>query len=328
MNQKRDIPKVSVIIPTIGRPRYLPAAIRSVLAQDYENLEILVSDNAADPPVCLREFESAMETRAIVLRRLERRKEFSEHLNSCLEAATGEYAMILSDDDLLGPGFVTAAVLCMESQPDVGVVLSEQTVIDEHFNDEPDSVPLGFQVFDTEKFFFEWWNGLRSPKIATFVSLFGRREEMLAEGGFPLCRSGAHSDTCLLTALGIGRKLGVLSGGLFYRVYPTSVGLSMPWAHLVEGTNVFENRIKAWVKSGRATKEFYALMLRHHTGTMIGRYRNIYRKKPGFENQIRPLFDILSRTIAHRLQYGSEALPLTASQFLKSAVRFFARGKS
>jgi hypothetical protein len=321
MSQEGGRPRVSVIIPTIGRPRYLPAAIRSALAQDYENLEIFVSDNAADPPVCLDEFKPRTKTHSIVVRRLERRKEFSEHLNSCVEAATGHYAMILSDDDLLAPGFVSVAVSCIESEPDVGVVLSQQTIIEEHFDGEANTQPIGFEVFETEKFFLEWWTGLRSPQISTFVSLFGRRSEMLAEGGFPLCRSGAHSDTCLLTALGICRKIGVLDGGLLYRVYPTSVGLSMPWEHLLEGTSVFERRIRQWVKQGRATKQFQALMLRHHTGTMIGRYRNIYRKKPGFENRIRPLFDIAGRIVVHRLFHGAKAVPLSASQLLTSTVR-------
>ena len=40
-------PKISIIIPTFNRERYLAQAIESALSQDYENLEIIVMDNAS-----------------------------------------------------------------------------------------------------------------------------------------------------------------------------------------------------------------------------------------------------------------------------------------
>ena len=45
--ETRKLEKVSVIIPTFNRAWTLAAAIESVLAQDYENREILVIDDGS-----------------------------------------------------------------------------------------------------------------------------------------------------------------------------------------------------------------------------------------------------------------------------------------
>ena len=49
-------PLVSVIITTFKRPRLLPRAIDSVLGQTYNNIEIIVVDDASDD--CVKELES------------------------------------------------------------------------------------------------------------------------------------------------------------------------------------------------------------------------------------------------------------------------------
>ena len=40
-------PKISVLIPTYNYARYLPEAIDSVLAQDFEDYELIVSDDCS-----------------------------------------------------------------------------------------------------------------------------------------------------------------------------------------------------------------------------------------------------------------------------------------
>jgi glycosyltransferase involved in cell wall biosynthesis len=47
MNTKPLEPLVSVIIPTYNRPEYLKQAITSAVAQIYQNIEIIVSDNCS-----------------------------------------------------------------------------------------------------------------------------------------------------------------------------------------------------------------------------------------------------------------------------------------
>jgi glycosyltransferase involved in cell wall biosynthesis len=96
-----SFPKVSILIPTHNRADLLMGAIESSLAQDYPNLEVIVSDNA-----------SKDETQNAVKRFLDDRR-FSYHRNNVdigisgnwrklmFEYAGGEYVKVLSDDDYL-----------------------------------------------------------------------------------------------------------------------------------------------------------------------------------------------------------------------------------
>ena len=40
-------PKISVCIPVYNREKYIAQCIESVLAQDYKNIEIIISDNCS-----------------------------------------------------------------------------------------------------------------------------------------------------------------------------------------------------------------------------------------------------------------------------------------
>ena len=43
-------PLVSVGVPTYNRPKQLDATLRYLITQDYNNIEIIVSDNHSDKP--------------------------------------------------------------------------------------------------------------------------------------------------------------------------------------------------------------------------------------------------------------------------------------
>ena len=47
MNEKERCKLISVVIPTYNRKKQLPECIRSVLAQTYRNIEVLVVDDAS-----------------------------------------------------------------------------------------------------------------------------------------------------------------------------------------------------------------------------------------------------------------------------------------
>jgi len=103
--------KVSVIIPTYNRAEFLGQAIESALAQDYPNIEIIVIDNA-----------STDNTQNIVNSYIEdaRIKYFINPENigmvnnwkkALYEYVTGEWFIILSDDDyLINSTYLTRAI--------------------------------------------------------------------------------------------------------------------------------------------------------------------------------------------------------------------------
>lgn len=101
-----DKPLICVAIPTRNRPGSLFRALESVLAQGDVNLEIIVSDNNSTSD--LLEGGAAIRDSKVKYFRHTRDLSMTENWNFCLEKASGEYFLLLSDDDYLLPGALTA----------------------------------------------------------------------------------------------------------------------------------------------------------------------------------------------------------------------------
>lgn len=112
---------VSIGIPTYDRADMLRRAILSALAQDYRNIELVISDNASSDgteAVC-REFAAA--DRRIKYIRQPRNLGPTPNFVAVLEQATGDYFMWLCDDDWLDTNYVSA---CLEELvQDAGVIV-------------------------------------------------------------------------------------------------------------------------------------------------------------------------------------------------------------
>lgn len=89
--------KISIIIPTRNRSNYLKRAIESVLQQSYQNIEIIVVDDAStdDTENIVRSFR---DPRIIYIKNDKRRgPNFCRNLG--LKKSSGEYIAFLDDDD-------------------------------------------------------------------------------------------------------------------------------------------------------------------------------------------------------------------------------------
>ena len=94
--------KFSILIPTRNRSDLLELAVESVRLQEYPDWEIVVSDNASDGDIQLR-MRSFGDPR-IRTRRHEEFISVTKNWNAALELATGDYFIMLGDDDALIPG--------------------------------------------------------------------------------------------------------------------------------------------------------------------------------------------------------------------------------
>jgi len=124
----RDGPVVSVVIPVYNQAHYLPAAIRSILAQDYQALEVIVVDDGSTDAIAdaVRPF-------------LDRITLFTQAnhgaahaLNKGINRATGEFVCWLSADDLYLPGKLRAQVRAFDADGDVALVCTGFEVVDTH----------------------------------------------------------------------------------------------------------------------------------------------------------------------------------------------------
>ena len=97
-------PKITVIIPTRERASVLDAALRTVTAQDYENLEIIVSDNySGDDTDAV--VQRANDSRICYLN-TGKRLSMSHNWEFALAHVKEGWVTFLGDDDGLLPGAI------------------------------------------------------------------------------------------------------------------------------------------------------------------------------------------------------------------------------
>jgi len=127
----RAAPLVTVAIPTYNRADLLAVTLRTILAQDYPNLEILISDNAStDDTERLCRAAAAADRRVCYVRQPENIGLYPNH-NFCLEEARGEFICLFHDDERYGPGVVAENAELLVAHPEVGLSCSDWELIDE-----------------------------------------------------------------------------------------------------------------------------------------------------------------------------------------------------
>lgn len=101
------LPTVSIIMTTFNREHFLLDAIRSIINQDYPNIELIVVDDASDNPAALEELKRAESL--LVLRngwrlvRPPKNKYLGEARNFGRTFARGRILMFMDDDNLGEP---------------------------------------------------------------------------------------------------------------------------------------------------------------------------------------------------------------------------------
>jgi len=114
-NQASIIPLVSVCIPVYNGEKYIKETIQSVISQRYDNIEIIVQDNASTDATWNILKDLAQTCPQLSLKRNERNEGMAPNWNLAINRACGDYIMLLSADDLLAPGFLTACLKVIQN---------------------------------------------------------------------------------------------------------------------------------------------------------------------------------------------------------------------
>ncbi len=112
---------VSVIVPTRNSVRTLEACLRSVRAQTYRDLELIVVDNHSldGSTVIAERFADRMETWG---------PERSAQRNRGAELARGSYVLFVDSDMRLEPGVVSSCVASLEAGNAPAVIIPEVSI--------------------------------------------------------------------------------------------------------------------------------------------------------------------------------------------------------
>lgn len=107
--------RVSVIIPVYNVEKYLRECVDSVLAQTYENIEvILVDDGSPDSCPAICDEYAARDARVRVIHK--ENGGVASARNKGLEIASGEYVAFVDPDDVISPVMYESLVLALEEE--------------------------------------------------------------------------------------------------------------------------------------------------------------------------------------------------------------------
>jgi glycosyltransferase involved in cell wall biosynthesis len=106
---------VTVVVPTYNRPGFLREALTSVRAQDFEQFDVLIADDASSYNVASL-VESFQDPR-LSLRRHKRNLGYIQNSHWALCAAKTRYVAILEDDCLWHPDHLSRAITALERWP-------------------------------------------------------------------------------------------------------------------------------------------------------------------------------------------------------------------
>ena len=122
-----ESPLVSIVMPSFNQVSYLETALRSVLEQDYPNVELIVIDGGST--------DGSLE----ILKRYDDRlahwqsrpdKGQADAINQGLRRSNGEFVAWLNSDDVYLPEAIREAVEALQSNPDVGMVYADGYMVD------------------------------------------------------------------------------------------------------------------------------------------------------------------------------------------------------
>jgi glycosyltransferase involved in cell wall biosynthesis len=123
--------KVTVGVPVFNGARFLPEALDSLLAQSYEDFELIICDNASsDATMQICRDYAARDAR---IRLVENAKNLgaARNFNRTFELARGDYFKWAAHDDVCAPEFLAEACAVLDNDPSIVLCHSEVQKIDE-----------------------------------------------------------------------------------------------------------------------------------------------------------------------------------------------------
>jgi len=193
---ENESPLVSIGMPVYNEAAFIKESLASLLAQDYQNLEIIISDNGSTDETFSICREYARLDSRVSYYRFDNNVGASKNFISVLERASGKYFMWAAGHDLWSDNLIPEAVQVLESHPDAALAFASAVWIDANGD-----------VFGRES----GWTDTRGmdPIARFFTILWGNMHPVLAVirrsylCEIPRIHSCAGSDLIILSELAI-----------------------------------------------------------------------------------------------------------------------------
>lgn len=130
--QVERAPKVSIGIPVYNGADYVGLAIESILAQTYDDFELIICDNAStdETGAICRDF--AGRDKRIVYFRQQENRGASANFVKAFELARGQYFRWHGHDDMIAPTFLEELVKVLDADPGCVLAYPRTVMVNEH----------------------------------------------------------------------------------------------------------------------------------------------------------------------------------------------------
>lgn len=194
---------VSIGIPTYNRAdKFLRPAIECALAQTWQDLEIIVSDNCSTDNT--EEIVRSYEDPRLEYVRQRENIGANNNFNFCVQHARGNYFLLFHDDDAIDPDMVESCMAAVGDNPNVGLIRTGTRLIDDS-GALIREIPNRAGGLDYNAFFRAWtrdsvtsyvcstlFNTKMLKQHGGFQSLNGLYQDMIAVAR--LMAMGGHAD--------------------------------------------------------------------------------------------------------------------------------------
>lgn len=188
-------PFVTIAIPTYNRgDSYLKDALKSATSQNYQHLEIIVSNNCSEDNT--EDVVKSFSDPRIRYFRQSTNVGMTKNLMFCLGQAKGDYFLLLNDDDLIDSDFVDICMKAADYSADFGVILTGARVINQDGSVHHENINEA-QGLSTSDFFLAWFEHRVPFYDCTTLYNTKRLREI---GGF-CSKKGLYDDNVALVIL-------------------------------------------------------------------------------------------------------------------------------
>lgn len=206
-------PRVTVGVPVYNGERHLAETLDAILAQDFQDFELIVSDNASTDRTA--EIVTAYQRRDDRIRyvRSETNLGAAANYNRPVELARGEYFKWAADDDLIAPTYLSACVAVLDADPGVVLAYGQTRLIDEAgdlLGDHRDGMHLPSP---------EPWTRMRDFAAHRWLCnpCFGVMRTSVLRTATSLITSGDSSDVTFLGQIALAGRVHEVPERLFFR---------------------------------------------------------------------------------------------------------------
>lgn len=206
-------PVVTVGLPVFNGENYLNEALESLMSQDFEDFELVISDNASTDSTRLILKEWAAKDARVKVCLNDRNVGGAANFNRVLALAKGEYFRWASHDDLVAPEMLRRCMTVIEEEGPSCVLVYPQTVV-------IDGEGSAVEVFDNN---LDLGSSDPVDRLRAFIEnytrsnvIFGlmRTEAIKSTGGIPDFNPG---DVVMIAALALRGRFVEIPEPLFMR---------------------------------------------------------------------------------------------------------------